>query len=68
MKTATLATSASVMARRAVLGMLLDEIHVMGTRLLEVASTAASRVSPAETPEESPRKDPATSQTGSTEA
>jgi cell division septum initiation protein DivIVA len=27
---------------------LLDEMHVMGTRLLEVASTAAARVSPAE--------------------
>jgi cell division septum initiation protein DivIVA len=38
---------------------LLDEIHVMGTRLLEVASRAAARVSPAEaskgaTPEAAP--------------
>jgi cell division septum initiation protein DivIVA len=32
---------------------LLDEIHMMGTRLLEVASTAAARVSPAEASEES---------------
>jgi cell division septum initiation protein DivIVA len=31
---------------------LLDEIHMMGTRLLEVASTAAARVSPAEVSEE----------------
>jgi cell division septum initiation protein DivIVA len=31
---------------------LLDEIHVMGTRLLEVASTAAARVSPTETSDE----------------
>jgi cell division septum initiation protein DivIVA len=31
---------------------LLDEIHAMGTRLLEVASTAKARVSPAEVSEE----------------
>jgi hypothetical protein len=35
---------------------LLDEIHVMGTRLLEVASTAAARVSPAEASEQGPQK------------
>jgi cell division septum initiation protein DivIVA len=44
---------------------LLDEIHAIGTRLLEVASTAAARVSPVERLEEASQTDAAASETGS---